>query len=164
MKIRLTDGKCASKRAVQKLEAALGCPISESFRRFVSKNDGSEPEKNIFEIGKDNDGGVNQFIPISEIWEERQYIDNIPRQAYPIAWASCGNYVLLDEGKGGRIYFWDHELPDENIIKLADNFDEFLSMLEPFDINSIELKPGQVKRVWIDPKFLKRISDEQKNG
>ena len=92
--------------------------------------------------------------------EERQYIDDIPNQAYPIAWASCGNYVLLDEGKGEQVYFWDHELPDENIIKLANNFDEFLSTLEPFDINSIELKPGQVKKVWIDPEFLKRIKEE----
>jgi hypothetical protein len=159
MKIKLKGGKPAPPKAAQKLEAALGCPISESFRRFVSKNDGSEPETNIFKVGKDNDAAVNQFIPISEIWEERQYIDNIPHQAYPIAWAEGGNYVLLDEGEGGKVYFWDHELPDKNIIKLADNFDEFLSSLEPFDINSIELKPGQVKKVWVDPEFLKRIKE-----
>jgi hypothetical protein len=159
MKIKLKGGKPAPKGAVEKLESALGCPISESFRRFVSENDGLEPETNIFKIGKCNDAGVNQFIPVSDILVERQYIDNIPSQAYPIAWASCGNYVLLDEGKGGKAYFWDHELPDKNIIKLADSFDEFLSMLEPFDISSVELKPGQVKKVWVHPEFLKRIKE-----
>ena len=68
MKITLMGGKSASEKDVEKLEAALGCPISESFRRFVSKNDGAGPETNIFKIGKDNDAGVDQFIPISEIW------------------------------------------------------------------------------------------------
>ena len=157
MKISLKDGKSASKKDVENLEAALGCPISECFRRFVSENDGSKPQSNRFPVGEDNGAGVDRFIPVSEILAERQYVDDIPNQAYPIAWASCGNYVLLDEGKGGQVYFWDHELPDDNIIKLADNFDAFLSMLEPFDINSIELKPGQVKKVWIDPEFLKKL-------
>lgn len=163
MKIKLKGGKSATPKAVQKLEAALGCSISESFRRFVSENDGSKPEANIFKIGTDNDAGVNQFIPVSEILEERRSLENLPNRAYPIAWAEGGNYVLLDEGKGGQVYFWDHELPDENIIRLADNFDEFLSMLEPFDINSVELKPGQVKKVWIHPEFLKRIKEEQED-
>jgi hypothetical protein len=36
----------------------------------------------------------------------------------------------------------DHELPNENIFELADSFDAFLSMVEPFDLDSIELKPG----------------------
>jgi hypothetical protein len=161
MKIKLKGGKSASEKALQKLETALGCKISESIRRFVGENDGSEPETNIFQIGKDNDASVNQFIPISEIWEERQNIDNIPRHGYPIAWASCGNYVLVDEGMGGKVYFWDHELPDDNIVKLADNFSEFLSILKPFDVNTVELKPDQVKEVWIDPEFLKRIKEEK---
>lgn len=157
MKIKLRGGRSALKKDVKKLEVALGCSISESFRRFVSENDGSKPEANRFPVGKANGAAVNRFIPVSEILAERQYIDDVPTHAYPIAWASCGNYVLLDEGKGGKVYFWDHELPDENIIKLADNFDEFLSRLEPFDINSIELKPGQVIEVWADPEFLKKF-------
>jgi len=33
----------------------------------------------------------------------------------------------------------------------------FLDRRKPFDINSVQLKPGQVKKVWIDPEFLKRI-------
>jgi|HubBroStandDraft_5_1064220.scaffolds.fasta_scaffold208627_2 hypothetical protein len=163
MKIILKEGKSASKEAVQKLEAALGCPISDSFRRFVSENDGSEPESNQFKIGDDNGAAVNRFIPVSEILEERQYIDNCPSQAYPIAWASCGNYVLLDEGEGGKVYFWDHEFEDENITELADNFDAFLSMVEPFDLDSIKLEPGQVKSVWIDPEFQKFIDEQKKN-
>ena len=36
-------------------------------------------------------------------------------------------------------------------------FGAFLDILEPFDIKTIQLKPGQVKKVWIDPEFLKRL-------
>jgi len=99
---------------------------------------------------------VNQFIPVAEIQKERAYLENIPAKAYPIAWAECGNYVFVDEGKNGAVFFWDHEIPEE-ITELAANFGAFLDLLEPFDIKTIELKPGQVKRVWVNPEFLKRL-------
>ncbi len=133
MKITLTEGKPAPLEAVQKLEKVLGCPISGEFRRFISNNDGARPQPNSFPIGDDNSSGVRKFIPVSNILEEREYIDNIPVRAYPIAEDSFGNYVLLDEGTGGKIYFWDHEFEDENITHLADSFDEFLSILQPDD-------------------------------
>jgi hypothetical protein len=66
-----------------------------------------------------------------------------------------GNYVLIDEGKSGAVYFWDHETGDAT--KLALTFGDFLNLLEPFDIKTIELKPSQVKKAWIDPKFLKNL-------
>jgi hypothetical protein len=44
----------------------------------------------------------------------------------------------------GRCFFWDHEVP-EPPTQLAPNFGAFLDLLEPFDIQKIELKPGQVK-------------------
>ena len=76
--------------------------------------------------------------------------------AYPIAWAEGGNYVFIDEGKNGAVFFWDHEVPEE-IKEVAPNFEAFLDHLEPFDINAIQLKPEQVKKAWIDPEFLKRL-------
>jgi hypothetical protein len=47
------------------------------------------------------------------------------------------------------VFFWDHELP-EKPVELAANFGAFVELLEPFDIQTIQLKPGQVKKVWID--------------
>ena len=73
-----------------------------------------------------------------------------------MAWAEGGNYVLVDEGRKGTVWFWDHEIPDAPT-ELAPNFGAFLNLLEPFDIATIQLKPGQVKKVWIDPEFLKRL-------
>jgi len=53
------------------------------------------------------------------------------------------------------LYFWDHEVSTPPV-KLTSNFGEFLTLLQPFDIKSVRLKPGQVKRVWVNPEFLKR--------
>jgi len=55
--------------------------------------------------------------------------------------------------------FWDHELPDK-LTKLAGSFAAFLELLEPFDPDSIQLKHGQVERVWIDPEFLKKLGKD----
>jgi hypothetical protein len=152
----MRNGKPASEASIGALQAALGCQLSDSFAGFLRSNDGAEPETNIFEIGEKNESGVNKFIGANEILKERRHIENLPTRAYPVAWAEGGNYVFVDEGRNGVVFFWDHETP-ENIIELAPDFGAFLNLLEPFDAKSIQLKPGQVKNVWVDPEFLKRI-------
>jgi len=154
MNIKIKNGKYASEEAIQKLEAELGCPLSVSFRTFVGVHDGAKPEPNTFTVKENINGGVNRFIPVNNILKERQSIENLPSKAYPVAWAECGNYIFVDEGRRGEVYFWDHEEP-EKIIKIGDSFDVFLSLLRPFDVKSIKLNPKQVKRVWINPNFLK---------
>ncbi len=100
---------------------------------------------------------MTAFIRTDEILKQRAYIaEEIPPEAYPVAWAEGGNYVFVDEGKGGAVFFLDHEIP-EPTIKLASNFQGFLDLLEPFDIKTVKLKPGQVKKGWIDPEFLKQL-------
>jgi hypothetical protein len=144
MKVKLKNGRPAAEGMALTLEHALGCRLSDSFKGFISSRDGAKPETNIFKINEQNDSGVNGFIP------------DIPAKAYPVAWAEGGNYVFIDEGKNGAVYFWDHEAP-QSVTELAANFGAFLDPLEPFDINTIELKPGQVKKVWVDPEFLNRL-------
>jgi hypothetical protein len=99
---------------------------------------------------------VSEFIPVSRILEARKHIENIPQQAYPVAWLEGGNFAFVDEGRNGAVFFWDHEVPHEPT-ELAANFGAFLDLLEPFDIKTIHLKPGQVKKVWVDPEFLKKL-------
>jgi hypothetical protein len=156
MKVKLHEGRRASEDAVLALEVTLGCRLCDSFRSFLLAYDGSVPETNTFRISDCNDGGVNGFIPVSEIQGVRRYIENLPRRAYPVAWAECGNYVVIDEDRSGAVFFWDHEIQGEPI-ELAPNFGFFLGLLEPHDITTIPLKPGQVKRVWVDPGFAERF-------
>ncbi len=102
---------------------------------------------------------MNQFIPLSQIAEERKFIENLPKYAYPVAWSEGGNYVFVDEGKGGAVFFWNHEEPEE-ITEIAPGFRKFLDILRPFSVKDIKLKPGQVESFWIHPDFLKRLKKQ----
>jgi len=155
MNVKLKNGKPASEERILALEGALGLRLSESFKNFIREHNGAEPENNVFRISDNNECGVDQFIPVQEIVNERTRIENLPLKAYPVAWAEGGNYVFIDEGQNGAVFFWDHEQPIPPV-KLTSNFGEFLALLQPFDIKTVRLEPGQVKRIWVNPEFLKR--------
>ncbi len=156
MKLQLKKGRAASQNDIAALQQRIGEPIVSEFLEFVAVNDGAEPETNIFKVGATNESGVNRFIPIKEIIHEMSQIENLPKKSFPFAWAEGGNYVFLNQADNGAVFFWDHEQPD-NLVKLANGLRSFLELLEPFDISSIKLKPGQVKNAWIDPDFLKEV-------
>src|SRR5580698_10345937 len=141
MGIKLKNGKSVSEEAIRSLESKLGYSLPSPFRAFVTNNDGAEPETNIFKIDEKNESGINKFIPVHDIADERQRIENLPPKAFPVAWAECGNYVFVDTERNGGVYFWDHEEP-ERITKLGDAFNAFLSNLQPFDVKAVQLKPG----------------------
>jgi hypothetical protein len=141
MNIRTENGKPASEEAISNLESALGFSISGHFKAFLRTQDGAEPENNI--LHGNYNVGIDGFIPLDQILEERGYIENLPERAYPVAWAACGNIVYIDEGKGGSVFFWDHEDSD-NVTELASDFDAFTNLLEPFDIDAIEMNPDQM--------------------
>jgi SMI1-KNR4 cell-wall len=158
MRVRLAQGKPASAESIAAIEVETGLPLSKSFRTFLENHDGAEPDDNIFKVDEKNNSGVRRFIPADEVLWYRKSIEGFPeiRTAYPVAYDSFGNYVFIDEGNGGAVYFWDHEVLD-HAAELAPSFDAFLDLLQPFDPSTIELRPGQVKRVWIDPAFLKNL-------
>ena len=158
MTVKLTGGKTASQADILALETALNCRLSDSLRKFLQAYDGAEADTNIFKVSDTNQCGVNEFIPCAEMLKERIYIENIPPKSFPVAWAECGNYVFVDEGKKGVVCFWDHETAE--ITSLAASFGDFLDLLQPFDISTVKLKPGQVKRVWVDPEFLKSLKKQ----
>src|SRR6266436_2499823 len=66
---------------------------------------------------------------------------------------SCGNLFLM--ASDGSVRFWDHETEDETI--LAASVEAFLDSLSA--PTPVVLKAGQVKRAWIDPKFLEEQPD-----
>ena len=156
MKIDLKNGTPASEEAVSAFESKMGLRLSDFFRAFLLSWDGAKPMGNVFKIDAKIDFAVQRFIPLAEITRQRQYMENIPDRAYPVALAEGGNYVFLDESKAGAVFYWDHDEPT-NIRQIATNFGEFLDLLEPVDLKKDDFADYKVKRVWVDPEFLKKL-------
>jgi hypothetical protein len=87
--------------------------------------------------------GIRQLFVENE-WREKP-IDQ--HSYYVFAEDDCGNEYLTDDT--GRVYFWDHET--DALIPLSESLVVFLSSLVPSP--EVNLKSGQVKRVWVDPSF-----------
>ena len=157
MSIKVGKGGAVSESDIAALEEFLGTGLPAGLKSFLAEHDGAQPETNIFRINDTNDSGVNRFIPTRQFLSEREKIDDLSPRAFPIAWAEGGNYVIIDVEDGESVYFWDHETAE--LTKLSDAFSGFLNLLQPFNVDDIELKPGQVKSVWVDPDLLKEFGD-----
>jgi len=72
-----------------------------------------------------------------------------------IAEDECGNYFLQENL---RIHFWDHETRESTV--LAQSINEFIAgCVAP---SEVELEPGQVKSVWVDPEFARKFGIDPK--
>jgi hypothetical protein len=106
------------------------------------------PNKNIAKSGAD-ELELRVLFPVSS-WKPRPGVSQ--SDSVVVGNDSCGNLFIM--ASDGSVRFWDHETEDETT--LAASMDAFLDSLSP--PTPVALKPGQVKSVWIDPKFL----EEQK--
>ncbi len=150
MPVQIPTTPGLSEDQIAAVEQVLGCRLPPTLRSFAQRHDGSRPEDNTFDV-PGNQSGVRTFIALADAPLLRDEIDGFPRTGVPIADDGCGNYVLLRPDTG-EIVFWDHEVEGDGIV-IAQDFDLLLAMLRPFDIGSVKLQPGQVKRAWIDPDF-----------
>jgi hypothetical protein len=142
------------------LEEVLGVKLPSEYIEFLAQNNGGKPETNTFKISENNDSGINGFIPLDKIVYETKLIrDQIGGELMPVAYAEGGNYLCIAvAGKWiGSIFFMDHEIPGgDAITKLAPSLTQFLEDAQPVDPKQVQLKPGQVKKAWINPDFLKK--------
>jgi hypothetical protein len=155
MTVSMRRGEPASEDSIRRLEDRLGFRMSNQFRQFVKHNDGAEPASNMFRVG-DNENGVTNFVRVSDIFRQKILIGELPKYAYPVADCECGDCVVIDEWNGGAVYFWAHEFRDP-IVKIADDFNSFLSMLEPFDTSSVKVNPEDVLYVSPDTEAFRQL-------
>ena len=157
MRIALKGGQRAALTDIAALESAIGEPLDAVYRKFIESNDGAKPDQNCFPVNQvAGMGGITRFISVKDVVAEKQYVDDIAQNAYPIAFSEGGNYVVLDQSRGGAIFFWDHEV-EEGMPKVADHFDAFVEMLEPFDLSDIDTSAYEGATCWVDPDLLKEF-------
>jgi hypothetical protein len=131
-----------------------------TFPAVCSEERRAKPEENVFTANRNV--GIDGFIPVREIWGERRFlVDRLPPHAFPVARDGCGNYVVIDQGEGGTVYFWDHELHDP-LTRLADDWDLLLAGLEPFDPGSIKLRPGGATVTVFDPELFQQLKERDR--
>jgi cell wall assembly regulator SMI1 len=125
--------------ALEQCEKDLGVRMPDQFRSFLLKHNGGRPTPACFDF-RDSEGGstIQWFHGISEDYNKsllrksRMFHERIPQGLLPIASDDGGNQICISvrETDYGKIYLWDHEDPDpDNIIVVADTFDEFLAGL-----------------------------------
>lgn len=158
MKIKINDIDKIQNIDISMFEKNTGLILPKYFREFVIKYNGGTPSSNVFIINENYDISITKFISIKEMMKFRNRIENIDIDVFPIAIVEGGNYLLINL-KDGSVTFWDHEEPFNKYL-LANNINDFLLKIEPFDIESVDLSDDQVVSAWIDPEFLKIINKE----
>ncbi len=76
----------------------------------------------------------------------------IPKDWTTFAGDDCGNFFIDDSV--GKIGFLDHETNE--IAILATSFTDFCNNTAV--PSSVELKPGQVKSIWVNPNFKPKFN------
>ncbi len=160
---------------IKNLERQLGRQLPSDYENFLLSTNGGVPEPNRFEVPQfDTGSGVTWFFGLlgepkyrDLAYEQKVLGQRLPNGMIAVADAAGGNRICLSirNRDFGCVYFWDHELESElnvesPLAQLATTFDEFLSILQPFDPESVELEPGQVESAWIDPEFLRSLNEE----
>lgn len=141
--------------ALKQLATVVGRPLPESYLEFVKRHNGAEPDPNSL----DGEGSVSvrRFIPVEEAATVFASVEGFPSRVIPLAEDDCGNFTYVEPATG-EVYFWDHEIEDDE--KIAVDVPDFIFRLLTFDAGAVE--PGQVISAWIDPDFLASLNKDQK--
>lgn len=148
MKIKLEKYRAASKAEVQEAEDELGVAFPKDYRKFLLKYDGAVPEENA--LGDDITVSVDRFVSVADLSKRTSGVEGFPKNAWAVAECPSGDFIYIEKSRQD-VFFWDHEIDKDR--KIASSFGEFLKALKPYDFNAVQLKPGQVKSVWVDPDF-----------
>jgi hypothetical protein len=114
------------------------------FENAVQKAIANLPQRNIAKKGA-AEFELRKLYPISS-WKPQAGVSR--PDSVVVGEDSCGNLFLM--ASDGSVSFWDHETDGETI--LAAGVEPFLNSLSA--PTPVVLKPGQVKSVWVNPKFL----------
>lgn len=148
MAISLARTGAASDASLKALTKKYG-DLPPEYVEFLAIHDGVEPPPNVLS-GTNYGVTVTAFLPASEIIDNANSIEGLSRSLLPFGEDGSGNFVCIG-ADDHRVYFWDHEIDSDKIV--AENFGEFLERLEPLDLSSVTLKPGQDLGGWVDPDF-----------
>ena len=121
--------------------AFMRASIQQAIERAIA----GFPKRDTFKTASD-EFGVRTLFPVRS-WRPHTEPCRQPGSLV-LGEDGCGNFILY--APDGSVSFWDHETGKET--GLAASVEEFCdSLVEP---TPVALRPGQLKKAWIDPDFL----------
>ena len=163
------SGKLLNISDIIQLEKRIKLKLPKDYCEFLLEYNGGDPESNIIYF-KGNSLSINYFfgLGVDSLYDlEKTYFqvkNRIPKYCIPICEVEGGNLLLLNYKKSS-IYFWDHEEESnklKHLTKISNNFKNLLDIIQPFDIESVNMDNCEVLEVWVDPDFLKEVRDQNK--
>ncbi len=127
-------------------EEIIGLKLPKDYKLFLNLTNGGKPKNRYFLYkNKINDGSLlsvlfgftdNKYKSIMRYY--RKYKNTVPYCTIPIGIDQGSNMILLTVSGPhyGKVYFADHETETEkfeNLILIADSFDEFINGLKSED-------------------------------
>lgn len=136
---------------ILKIEYDFHLSLPSDYKLFLLNENGGMPVKKTFNLNNTEENceiffGVDDgFTPykhltVQEQWTDLVKLSYLPDEIYPIGRDAGGNYtcICLKGEHYGKIYFYDHEIDNENedgtlnwnnLYLIANNFTEFLEKL-----------------------------------
>ncbi|MFS7423349.1 SMI1/KNR4 family protein [Carnobacterium maltaromaticum] len=138
-----SDGSNLSLEELKKFEQKNDISLSSEYEEFLLQYNGGYPDKSIFKIKgneEEYESVLNVFYGIGDMYDNLQknidFSDELLEVGFlPIADDPGGNQICIgiSEKHYGKIYFWEHELGNENELEnlfyVSDSFINFLNSL-----------------------------------
>ena len=144
MKSRIADSPASCEpRFIDAVEQQFGLTLPSDYRAFIAAHNGGRPKQNPVRVpGLDSDVLVDFIFglgcdrKLDLLSWTREYAGEMPPGVLIFAPDPGGTLFLLDCGRPGGVYFWDHQHffdisseEDGNTHQIADTFAGFLDAL-----------------------------------
>lgn len=132
-----------TKEQIRRIERYCGIELPDSYLEFLAHHNGGSPELSVFDCyGEKRD--IDRLYPLTSDYDDPKKTLSVEtilktgswpgndRKYIPIGHDPSGNMVCLDLSPKtkGQVILWDHDTPGEEIRKVADSFEEFISSLK----------------------------------
>lgn len=148
-------GRAVDQSRLDELETTIGRPLPPSYRAFLLRNNGGEPDLDHYPITGMTDnpfGEIRMFLGIDAAAEHDDVEatldllkDSLPQGFLPVGYSSGGDMICvsLNDHDHGAVYFWDSQAESEpapwmrsgysNAYFVADSFEHFIASLDKFE-------------------------------
>jgi hypothetical protein len=174
--IDIVSNKAFNENELIAFSKKIGYKLPSDYIEFLRRYNGGYVKNS---IGTYYKNGEQRFILTSMfglgadddlISQLKTYKNRIPKTCIPIGRDAGGNLICLNlsEDKYGYVYFWDHEeelkyeegkITIDDLYFIAGSFKEFLNSIERDKKTESGVEGYKVKKVWIDPDFLKELDN-----